>query len=219
MLFRKNNKIVHFIHIPKCGGSAIIDLLISNGYENDLEYFKRGQHQCYDEYVDFIKHLKIDYSFAVVRHPIDRMLSELYYIIKERNKLNTHKKINLSDITSQSIVHYLHGMLINHLIPENFKTDNNHWLPQYKFIHRDVNVYKLEEVDKLLTDLKAHNIIGETSLLKKINCSFNNKVNIDWNYSQDVTKVIFESYYNDFKIFNYKIPDNMQNNLNKKTSK
>ena len=84
--FKAAQKIVYFAHVPKCGGSAVEDYLLARfGAVSflDKNFFAQpaslhwtrssAQHISADALVRLFPADFFDASFAVVRHPVDRL--------------------------------------------------------------------------------------------------------------------------------------------------
>ena len=117
-----------YIHIPKCGWTSIEDFLISCGNEMSLftghSNFLNGhsaQHSTFNELNDFgyvTDDIKI---FTVIRNPIDRTISEFFFI-----KKFIHKEKHNYDTFDDFLTQFLNK--------ENSKKFDNHNLPSYEFL-------------------------------------------------------------------------------------
>ena len=83
-----------FIHIPKCGGSSVEKAFDINTRKNDTfcsdtMFGENSQHYTYDEILcKSKKDVSKYFSFAFVRNPWSRLVSEYFW---RRNILNTFK--------------------------------------------------------------------------------------------------------------------------------
>lgn len=84
-VFTKHGKNILFIHIPKCGGSSIIDVFRRMGYTVLLNMsslppqeslIASPQHLTWKELKDIVNWSEISEVFTVARNPYDRLLSE-----------------------------------------------------------------------------------------------------------------------------------------------
>jgi hypothetical protein len=87
--FNHNNKVYNFFHIPKTAGTSISNV-IKNNFEYEFIWKKYKQDYSIGfqhlSYKTFEKHVDSDdINFAVIRHPVDRIVS-LYknFIVKDK---------------------------------------------------------------------------------------------------------------------------------------
>lgn len=86
-ILRVKHKNIYFAHVPKCGGSTVEHNLIRLGYSVsflNVDYYNPGeanwsvtspQHISLQNLEKYFKKNFFDYSFAVVRDPVDRFIS------------------------------------------------------------------------------------------------------------------------------------------------
>jgi hypothetical protein len=107
-ILSKDGHTILFLHIPKCGGSSVVETFRAAGYETELEIrgkpirsFMRTtpQHLTCSDLRSMVRFDQIDRVFAVVRHPVDRLLSE--YRWTHREWLSNNLAIAADDITYQ----------------------------------------------------------------------------------------------------------------------
>ena len=176
MFFKVNNKIILFIHIPKCGGTTIEENL--NFLQNNripLEHQKLNLESLWGQHNNFqLQHLTfsqifneykyahnkiindIDFIFTIVRNPIDRIISEANWQI-------SHQYFQYKFSWERIIQGFSNSS------PKRFC----HYLNQKEFINdyeKYINVYSLDNLNKLRKDL--NNIIGVDLNIEK---SFSNK--------------------------------------------
>tara|TARA_B100001175_G_scaffold95816_1_gene81163 strand:+ start:448 stop:1074 length:627 start_codon:yes stop_codon:yes gene_type:complete len=143
-ILTKNNKICHFVHIPKCAGSSIEhycekeDIKIAfldRTLNSSLQSWNISSPQHIDGYslsrlfpVDFF-----DLGFAVVRDPISRFLSAFKHQLFQK-KIPSNTSINL----------FIKDELLN--LSNEIGAFDNHFLPQSKFLIPGMNyqIFKLE---------------------------------------------------------------------------
>lgn len=195
-LFLDNKQnIVLFIHIPKTGGTSIKHILIKNsqyiGYTPT-----RGEFPASIQHFNASLLVKIGYkdiskySFAVVRNPLDRIISEYKY--RKKQSLVVRKFMNID--------------LFVHVVFELYKFNqyvlDNHIRPQKEFILKDTNTYKIEdglENIKELEWLKLDELIGG---VEQHNKSESEVIQLN----SSTLRLIVEFYDIDYDYFSYKKP-------------
>ena len=81
--YKKDNRTIHFIHIPKTGGMSVRSLLEANGWVwvSLPKFFDDGRKidghipRSYWQDLEISKH--VDYEFTIVRDPIRRTMSHI----------------------------------------------------------------------------------------------------------------------------------------------
>ena len=190
-LFRYKDKVVFFIHIPKTGGSSIEHSLREAGAKRALHYHKRFeyvkcaiQHMHADLHEFFVPSTFYDESFAVVRHPVDRLFSEYRWRL---NRQNVRREFD-------PWIHY-------HLnkYAENPYILDNHLRPQVEFIGKSTRVFRFE--DGLKTPLEA---VGRSLTLENVRLNHRNKgSDIVVSMKERTLERINTFYAEDFAQFNY----------------
>lgn len=138
-LYRNGDKVILFVHIPKTGGSTVEEVLKAAGAPQALKYHKRlGYSNATPQHMHWtvLKHWLplgfYDYAFAVVRHPLARMVSEYRW----RQALSKHRELPEFDIwVRRQITRYA---------DDSFLLDN-HIRPQSEFTGPGVEVFRLED--------------------------------------------------------------------------
>jgi len=189
------NKKFIFIHIPKCAGTSIEDLILdescilnSNSWPHNLKVNYPLNHLTLDD----IKGSNILYpnfnnffSFTFVRNPFERLISEYFYL-KPRLNLTEDIKKELIFLSSKSES----GIF------------GNHCLSQSKFINDDINF--VGKIEKLQQDF---NIICDKIKVKKKNLARKNTTIHDHYskyYDEECKDIVSERYKEDLENFNYK---------------
>jgi hypothetical protein len=86
-LFLRDNRSVLFIHVPKAGGTTIEDFFLRNGFaahlldtggKTSFNTYARcpPQHMHADALMAVLRPARVDYTFATVREPLARLVSE-----------------------------------------------------------------------------------------------------------------------------------------------
>lgn len=194
--FGKGEKnILEFVHIPKNGGTAVEKAALKGnilwGAEkkkfpfDGLSTWWHNPEQRHDG----------SYTFAIVRNPYDRIVSEYNYKVfnpfckNDPDKLNQWIKNKFSAINHLPHIH------------------DNHFVPQYKFIF-DKNGNK--KVDFVLNYENLKNEFNE--LMKMFNLPVfltdekinKKKCNLTSDDLNEESKMLIKQYYKkDFELFNY----------------
>ena len=176
MFFKVNNKIILFIHIPKCGGTTIEENLNAlQPKKITLEHQKLNLEMLWGKHKNFqLQHLTfaqifndykyahnksindIDFIFTIVRNPIDRIISEANWQI-------SHQYFQYRFSWERIIQGF------SNKSPQRFC----HFLNQKEFIsdyEEHINIYSLDNLKKLRKDLNQK--IGIDLNIEK---SFSNK--------------------------------------------
>lgn len=193
-----------FIHIPKNAGTSIYKAL----------GFEKSTHSKASEILQNNENKKLwdsHFSFAVVRHPINRFISLYNYARMEISDYHN----NVNQEASLYGIHFDYHLLRNKTMDEcvDLLLDNklthdahsNHWFPQYTWVYYRkklaINkIYKLEELHVLKTDLaEKFDIFIDFQMLNTSNAS-----------SQQINELsllskqkLYQYYRQDFELFNY----------------
>jgi len=200
-LYLNDEQSVLFLHIPKTAGTTIESWLEGSGkYEQLLFAQKRPedlmvtpQHLGYETLTQITHGVKrpLEYKFAIVRNPFDRLVSEFFYRIKLDNIRLGDKP---EDLFSSWVTHNLIKFKNNKSILDN------HLRPQSYYVSNDVDVFKFEDgVQKIIKN------VGEKLGIEVSNEIKAKKVSIrkDVLWSKTAIDLTLEIYADDFKEFNY----------------
>lgn len=143
--FKASNKVIYFAHVPKCGGTAVEHYLRARfGALSFLdEHFcalpgtrhwtcSSPRHLPADMLNRLFPAGFFDASFAVVRHPVERLVSEYHFL---RDKL---RRIGQSESFSTWIAH------LDRAIAKNPLDYDNHLRPMVDLIPAQATVFRLE---------------------------------------------------------------------------
>ena len=187
-----------------------------------------------------------EYQFATVRNPYDKLESRYWqnrrefrgrplvtglvddYEVYSRKNLPPvpsamPQDVNLGFPCYGSVIDFLNRiayMLFISLRDEGPSVDNNHWLPQHRFVDPDTHLFKLEQVELVLDALRAKGYISEDSELPHLrhkNRASDNihdppgpelSLNVPWCSPdiRDIHEKVLEVYGKDFELFGY-IPE------------
>lgn len=209
-----NNEInVLFIHIPKTGGTSIVEYF-SQKYNIPLDInsfcginygkniFLPTDHFILDTILTIYGN-KINKNnltiLSVVRNPYYRIISELFF----SNEINVNTTSDeVEKIISIKIDEYL----------KNFHYFENHYVPQYIFLCN-----KEEQLYENLTILKFENLNDEMHKngFEDFDIFLNNNKNVNINYmsylNNNSIELINKIYEKDFKFFGYEMINTNKN--------
>jgi hypothetical protein len=207
----KNNIFLYF-PIPKNANSSIrmFQNIKTFGW-NDKIKFLNNRITCKDFFKNIYDKDVIKYflSLTVVRNPYSRLLSVFYNRIKDTK----------CEIIKQHLIEGISDELNNYLkyfdnYPENITFDifieiiskipdelsNNHFVSQYKFIPKDIDII-IKYEDNFIEKLKQiNNEYNFNSYLKKTD--YKNRI-LPNKISKKSKELIYKRYKKDFIIFNY----------------
>lgn len=134
---QKGNISFLYIHIPKCGGGSIERFFRDNKYNqqlfslNPLKLRKCSPQHMHATMLESILNIeRFDYVFAVVRNPVNRIISEYKWQIS--------RKIAKDGIDAW------YDEARSLYLEDNFRFDN-HMRPMHEFIVGRCHVFKLED--------------------------------------------------------------------------
>ena len=202
---KDEEKKIFYSHIPKTGGTSIIKLFYDN-FKPNIFYFRESkicdafifptQHMHAKIFNEIINFKKITYAFTIVRHPIDRIVSEYYHANKYNNKPE-----NINDWFNEIYLELL----------QNSSIYGNHFRKQTEFVNEKIKVFKFEDgFNKIIeTILKDNNLLINNNYnivhLRDKNEIIKNNVNLKKNvkFNSETVKKILNYYEDDFKSFKY----------------
>ena len=205
-IYIRNDIKIYHAHIPKCAGSSIENFFIKENFEyafldryftlknkKDLWNKSSPQHLLAYQFNDLFYNLKFNFTFAIVRNPIDRFVSAFIFNFQRKHIQN------IEDINQFIDSFYQEKKF------KNFYLDN-HFLPMKYFIENipNIKIYKLENG---LINLKKDLIEVLKEKDMKINFEKNN-IRKDINEklvtlnTSSISK-LNEMYKMDFENFNY----------------
>lgn len=205
-LFKKDNKTVLFIHIPKCAGTSIERAFEDAGWDIEflVEPARKGhtdwkpcnpQHWHYEMLLENIHNkYDIDYEFTVVRNPFQRLVSELFW----RQGWGSNYLGDLSNAISVIGQNYL----------QQYSNDpyamDNHIRPQQEFIGPTTSVFRFENLHtELFPKLKNDFDLGDFA--NHYNTG-SNKPNTLPNLSDSFKNLYEEIYFSDHELLKYNKP-------------
>lgn len=140
-LFTRGDQRIAFIHVPKTGGTSVERYFESHGWT--MSYWSKprdggrtpsDQHLLYDDLRSLVPDLDEIPSFAIVRHPLKRFLSEWKWQRWEIKRLRD----GLGDFVDR----------VESSLPEDPVYWDNHWRPQSDFLSDRIDrVIRLEDIE------------------------------------------------------------------------
>ena len=208
-IIKKNNLICHFAHISKCGGTSIELYLKDIGASIaflDPNFLENSKQQTWNisspQHIDGNSLSKLfpanffDFSFTVVRNPIDRFKSAFKFQMYIEKKISIETNIN----------NFISKELKN--ISLKIGIFDNHFLPQTKFLYPSIG-YKIFALENGLFRVKEYIDKKFSQENKNIKIGSENKSKLpeDLDKKIDINEVsieiLNEIYREDFKLFNF----------------
>lgn len=179
-----------FIHVPKNAGTSIIESL---GME------EHGHHQI--EHYNQYKHYT---SFAVVRNPWDRVVSNYEYAKMSESYWHSLQSEPHPDLKLLNNLNFKQTVDILYNTPNKLKHDG--WKLQTLYTHYNDKpvidkIFYYEEMEKLEKWLQQY---LPSFRLKNINPSKKEFNNYRSYYDEETKKKVSEIYEKDIRLFNYK---------------
>ena len=157
-IFKRGDTKIFFTHIPKTGGTYITSSFINSGFEVCLAIgnlfnsstidnsliecikLKASPHHIHGDQVRMIiQRENINANFAVVRHPVDRLISEFNFRMSAKRTEHVYPEDGSASVVFDKWV----SRVFNGYQNNNYILDN-HIRPQNEFILSDTIIYKLE---------------------------------------------------------------------------
>ncbi len=199
-LYRHTRNLVLFVHIPKTGGSTVEEVLVEAGASQALKYHKllgfsnsTPQHMHWEIMRAWLPPGFYDYAFAVVRHPLNRLVSEYHY----RVSLSQKPLLKFDAWVNQKLGQY----------DENPYVNDNHIRPQTSFLGAGVEVFKMEDGLEAPIHAGLRKLGIPTDFVKIHHARKSEKVAVD--VTEQTLERIRNFYAVDFTALNYdpeKIP-------------
>lgn len=199
-LLKQNSRKLFMSHIPKTGGESILNLLKNNNVNISLQsgYIKPCSYQHRHKDDPFLKEVldneKVDFSFCVIRTPLDRIKSEYRFV-----RSNPYINRGNTTINSEDFHNFVVEMFKEY--EKNNYVADNHIRPQIDFIHEGMKVYRFGEWDAVIKDLSDYLNLKNTKLPHSN--LFSRK---EWSVKDETIELIKNFYVEDYKLFE-------QNNL------
>jgi hypothetical protein len=209
-IFKANNRIGHFAHIPKCGGSSIEDYCRKLGIcvaflnqEHDATPDSMKWSKSSPQHIDGYSFSRLfppeffDFYFTVCRHPISRLTSAFKFQMLSEKKISLD--IDLSEFVELDLRKIIEG-------PPAF---DNHFLPQTRFLFRKqkYRLFKLEGgLDPVKHYLDNHFFGAATTVQIGQENKTEEYFKIDskrLELTPRARKIVGDLYHHDFEFFKY----------------
>lgn len=208
--FKAGAKLVYYAHVPKCGGSAVEHFIegragqmafVDQKYmsvEDGQRWSKTSpQHINVEALERIIPASFFDASFAIVRHPVARVVSAYHFQLEQEARIS--KNVSFSD--------WLEDLELAH--EENPYAYDNHLRPMDDIVPKGAHIFYLEHgLDALVPWFDA--LLGNTSAPRAVH-----KVNERSSGGEKVTPSpsdlvqIERIYARDFERFGYTSAEKM----------
>lgn len=206
LLIGKNSSIL-FLHVPKCGGSSIVEMFSDNGYSPQLQI--RGlppqecllaspQHQTCENLRAFIRLELLTDIFILVRNPYTRIKSEFNWIFRDTP---TDHRPDFSQWILDSLA----------LASEDRSYSDNHFRPAIDFMDTSApaKIFRLEDGIEFAIEFFLHEHGAVRSIRvahEKSALQFNNN-SLNLSFSKEAIDAINNFYEHDFAAFGYSMTD------------
>ena len=210
-IFRTINKDILFVHIPKAGGTSVEKFFHANQftvlfidhagnktqYMNSLNNLTKcsPQHMHADLLKSYFDLSKFSSIFMMVRHPVDRIVSEYNYRMKiakieKKNNVEINTWINQT-IQACSSDPYIH---------------DNHLRPQWHFLLDNCKAFKLEDSMNSKWVESVEKYCNIKFSIREVKVFFSSGLptrDIGSKLSRETSNLIYKFYEKDFEIFKY----------------
>ncbi len=188
-LFKRKDRLIHFIHIPKCGGTSVRELLNENGWKEErfpvpenLECTIRVKPASDGKLYTKHAHRAIwkawkkdpEFQFAIIRNPYERFISNLSQMFRNHPlpEINKFPPAGCAREPNPKGLMDMFGFWKESTAVPAIHSDgstihwggrgdeDNHWRPQMDFIGPKTACYRLEnDLEELVGHLVEKDIV------------------------------------------------------------
>ena len=200
-------KLIH-VHIPKTGGSNIRDVLLKGQkiIFGKLEG-KNTIHLTALHYKNYLKNYSDYFSFAIIRHPYDYMISVFCY---KRRNLQSYK----GDISKEKFIKWIKKLDKKYRGKDEYKFSSWETIPrrdasQFSYVSNEkdeiiVNkILRLENYNSEVEELIKNKTNLNINKFTKYNETKRKDRNIDYYFDEDTKLIVQYFFKKDFNFFNY----------------
>ena len=210
-IFRTINKDILFVHIPKAGGTSVEKffhanqfavLFIDNAgtknqYMNSLNNLTKcsPQHMHGDLLKSYFDLSKFSSIFMMVRHPLDRIVSEYNFRMKIA-KVEKKKSVEINTWINETIQAYSSDPYIH----------DNHLRPQWHFLLDNCKIFKLEDSMNSKWVESVEKYCNIKFSIREVKVFFSSGLptsDISSKLSRATSDLIYKFYEKDFEVFKY----------------
>ena len=195
-IFRFENRILLFVHIPKTGGTSVEKMLKDAGGIKAMRSSAQiaglpctPQHFHAEITDQLVPESFYDYAFTIVRNPFDRLMSEF-----KMRVLENRRDVSFNIWIDRILTRYSRNPFAN----------DNHIRPQTEFVFDSVQIFRFEDKPLLhiFDRLQALGIGSATSIPWE-----RRGATAELTLSSRTADRIREFYAADFEAFGYRIDD------------
>ena len=210
-IFRTINKDILFVHIPKAGGTSVEKFFhanqfavlfidhagAKNQYMNSLNNLTKcsPQHMHGDLLKSYFDLSKFSSIFMMVRHPLDRIVSEYNFRMKIA-KVEKKKSVEINTWINETIQAYSSDPYIH----------DNHLRPQWHFLLDNCKIFKLEDSMNSKWVESVEKYCNIKFSIREVKVFFSSGLptrDIGSKLSRETSNLIYKFYEKDFEIFKY----------------
>lgn len=228
-LFHNGDDLVLFVHVPKCGGTAVEKAFMKGGW--DVGYMNEPKQTGYNEapcnaqhfHAELIEHLIMPSEnctdqFTIIRNPYTRLISEFVWragLVDHINSTGFDVRFfnGLENFAIQRFKEYKRNEMQYRIDPEGFINKgqsfifDNHMRPQHHFVTDSWNIYWHEEMETKfwpeISNKYGLDIPGRIN--KGVDSGIVRPVRHK-GINNEFKDLFVELYYEDCKLFGYDLP-------------
>jgi hypothetical protein len=222
-LYRRENRVIHHVHIPKCAGTSIKQMLEESGWkkiklavpshlintvrcrkENNAFYTGHEHRSIWENWLMTDASLIPELQFAIVRNPYDRFNSKIRQLGEEQRRVGCPGPAALI----QRFRSLAPGLSIDTPtgIGGGTGSMDNHFRPQVDFLGEGTHCYQLEDhLPELIEHLIEKDILLKESAFPVINAKSLPFAGVPWKNSdyEQVHELFKRCYKADFRVLGY----------------